>query len=103
MNNLIKKFFFFLKKIGRVFFEIFSSIGEIVLFFTDSAKYLFTGNFIKNFFLQLIKIGYNSLPVVGLTSIFTGMVLAFNLILDFQDFQQKAQFLTLLFYQLQES
>ena len=77
MNNLIKKFLFFFKKIGSVFFEIFSSIGEIVLFFFDSVRYLFTGQFYtKIFFLQLIKIGYNSLPVVGLTSIFTGMVLA---------------------------
>ena len=63
-------------KIGKIFFDIFSSVGEIVLFFFDCFKYLILDRFYPKIFLQhLIKIGYNSLPVVGLTSIFTGMVL----------------------------
>ena len=43
MNNFSKKFLFFLKKIGSIFFEVFSSIGEIVFFLIDAIKYLFTG------------------------------------------------------------
>ena len=91
MKSLIKKILFFLKKIGSIFFEVFSSIGEIVLFFFDSVRYLFTGQFYtKIFFLQLIKIGYNSLPVVGLTSIFTGMVLALQSYTGFSRFSAES-------------
>ena len=64
-------------KIGKIFFDIFSSVGEIVFIFFDCFKYLILDRFYPKIFIQhLIKIGYNSLPVVGLTSIFTGMVLA---------------------------
>ena len=45
MNYLNDKFLFFFKKIGSVFFEIFSSIGEIVLFFVNFVRYLFIGKF----------------------------------------------------------
>ena len=91
MNYLNDKFLFFFKKIGSVFFEVFGSIGEIVLFFVDFVRYLFIGQFYaKNFFLQLIKIGYNSLPVVGLTSIFTGMVLALQSYTGFSRFSAES-------------
>ena len=91
MSNFSEKFLFFLKRIGGIFFDVFSSIGEIVLFFMESLKYLFTGKFYpKIFFLQLIKIGYNSLPVVGLTSIFTGMVLALQSYTGFSRFSAES-------------
>ena len=45
-------------KVGRIFFGIFSSVGEIVLFFFDCLKYSILDRFYPNIFLQhLIKIG----------------------------------------------
>ncbi len=78
-------------KIGKIVFELFSSIGNIVLFFFDCLKYLFLDKFYHKMFLQhLIKIGYNSLPVVGLTSIFTGMVLALQSYTGFSRFSAES-------------
>ena len=77
MKNLGKFGLQYFDKFGKVFFNIFVSIGEIIIFLFECIKYLFIDKFYpKIFFQHLIKIGYNSLPVVGLTSIFTGMVLA---------------------------
>ena len=78
-------------KIGKIVFELFSSIGNIILFFLDCLKYLFLDKFYHKMFLQhLIKIGYNSLPVVGLTSIFTGMVLALQSYTGFSRFSAES-------------
>ena len=77
MNNLNKRIVNSFYQVGKMVFTIFSSIGEIVIFFLDCLKYLITDKFYPKILIQqLIKVGYNSLPVVGLTSIFTGMVLA---------------------------
>ena len=78
-------------KIGKIFFGIFSSVGEIVLFCFDCLKYFFLDKFYPKIFIQhLIKIGYNSLPVVGLTSIFTGMVLALQSYTGFSRFSAES-------------
>ena len=78
-------------KLGKIFFGIFSSVGEIVLFFIDCLKYSILDKFYPKIFLQhLIKIGYNSLPVVGLTSIFTGMVLALQSYTGFSRFSAES-------------
>ncbi len=91
MNQFLKKFINYLKKIGDLSFGIFCSIGEIVLFFIECVKYIFLDKFYPKVFLaQLIKIGYNSLPVVGLTSIFTGMVLALQSYTGFSRFSAES-------------
>ncbi|MFL2676205.1 MAG: MlaE family ABC transporter permease [Alphaproteobacteria bacterium] len=85
------KFFVLLKKIGDIFFEVTCSIGEIALFLGECIKYLFTGRFYHKIFVQqLVKVGYNSLPVVGLTSIFTGMVLALQSYTGFSRFSAES-------------
>ena len=79
------------KKIFNVVFSFFHKIGEIVEFFTDCVKYAVTDKFYLDIFLkQLIKIGFNSLPVVGLTSIFTGMVLALQSYTGFSRFSAES-------------
>ncbi|MBS91551.1 MAG: ABC transporter permease [Rickettsiales bacterium] len=84
-------FISYINKIGGLSFGIFCSIGEIVLFFSECIKYIFIDKFYPKVFLtQLIKIGYNSLPVVGLTSIFTGMVLALQSYTGFSRFSAES-------------
>ena len=39
-------------KIGKIVFELFSSIGNIILFFLDCLKYLFLDKFYHKMFLQ---------------------------------------------------
>ena len=91
MNQISKKFINYIKKIGDLSFGIFCSIGEIVLFFVECIKYIFIDKFYPKVFLtQLVKIGYNSLPVVGLTSIFTGMVLALQSYTGFSRFSAES-------------
>ncbi len=85
---LIFKYF---KKLGDYVFNFFHSIGDVVIFFIDFFKYLITGKFyFKIFTSQLVKIGFNSLPVVGLTSIFTGMVLALQSYTGFSRFSAES-------------
>ena len=91
MNDLNKRIQSSFYQIGKMVFTIFSSIGEIVIFFLDCLKYLFTDKFYPRILVQqLIKVGYNSLPVVGLTSIFTGMVLALQSYTGFSRFSAES-------------
>jgi phospholipid/cholesterol/gamma-HCH transport system permease protein len=67
----------FLASIGRVFFLFLAATGRLVLFAIDAVTHAFRPPFYLRLILrQIVDIGYYSLPVVGLTAIFTGMVLA---------------------------
>ena len=66
--------------IGRSFLRICSSIGKIGIFFYEFFICLITPPiYIKSLLSQLVRIGYNSLPVIGLTAFFTGGVLALQI------------------------
>ena len=87
MQNFMKKILYVPQIIGRNFLSFFDSIGYIIVFFFQCLKSCVSPNFYpKIFFGQLIKIGYNSIPVVGLTTIFTGMVLALQSYTGFSRF-----------------
>jgi len=66
-----------LRVIGRGTIAIFAVIGRISIFSANGLYHCVTPPFYPRLILrQMIEIGYYSLPVVGLTAIFTGMVLA---------------------------
>jgi phospholipid/cholesterol/gamma-HCH transport system permease protein len=66
-----------LASIGRTTISFFNTIGRISLFTSRAVFHCFTPPFYGRLLArQLVEIGYYSLPVVGLTAIFTGMVLA---------------------------
>jgi len=66
----------FLQAIGRAFLGFLAAIGRIVLFTASGLSFIVRPPFyLAQTGRQLIEIGYYSLPVVGLTSLFTGMVL----------------------------
>jgi len=91
MSTLLLSFFNFLKKSGGLIFSFFHTIGEIVDFFFECAISSVKEKFYFQIFLkQLVKIGFNSLPVVGLTSIFTGMVLALQSYTGFSRFSAES-------------
>ena len=91
MNRLLFKLFALIQRVFQLFFSFFCKVGEITDFFLDCLKFSLTGKFYLNIFLkQCIKIGFNSLPVVGLTSIFTGMVLALQSYTGFSRFSAES-------------
>ncbi len=91
MNRLLSDTLVLFKKIFQLIFSFFYTIGEIVDFFLDCIKFSINDRFYPNIFIkQFVKIGFNSLPVVGLTSIFTGMVLALQSYTGFSRFSAES-------------
>lgn len=77
--------------IGRAVLELFAQIGRVVLFLRDGLLQGLTPKYYgRQIFEQMWRIGYNSLPVVGLTAFFTGGALALQI---YQGSQVNAEFL----------
>jgi phospholipid/cholesterol/gamma-HCH transport system permease protein len=67
----------FLAAVGRVFIAFLSASGRLAIFALTAVSHCFRPPFyLRLVGRQMIDIGYYSLPVVGLTAVFTGMVLA---------------------------
>ncbi|MDR0640478.1 MAG: ABC transporter permease [Holosporales bacterium] len=77
----------FLERIGHCFISFLASIGSISLFLCKS---LVTGGsppyYWKQFARQALQIGYFSLPVVGMTALFTGIAMALQCSVGFSKF-----------------
>jgi phospholipid/cholesterol/gamma-HCH transport system permease protein len=67
----------FVAGIGRVMLNFLAATGRLAIFTGISVSHIVRPPFYPRLLLrQIIEIGYYSLPVVGLTAVFTGMVLA---------------------------
>ncbi len=67
----------FLASVGRVFIRFLNATGRLTYFALVALSHCVRPPFYFRLMLrQMIDIGYYSLPVVGLTAVFTGMVLA---------------------------
>lgn len=63
--------------VGRVFLQFLKSSGQLVLFTLRALSYFFRPPFyVRSFLAQTVEIGFYSLPVVALTTMFSGMVIA---------------------------
>ena len=77
----------FLASIGGAFLGFLSASGRLVLFALAAIYYGLRPPYYPRLILrQMVDIGYYSLPVVGLTAIFTGMVLALQTYTGFSRF-----------------
>ncbi len=66
--------------IGRVFLDFLGAIGRVAVFTFHGVRHIFAPPFYLRLLVrQMMSIGYFSLPVVGLTALFTGMVLALQI------------------------
>ena len=75
------------QRIGSVTLAFFSAVGRLAFFAGQSVMHAATPPFFPRLLLrQLISIGYYSLPVVGMTALFTGMVLALQSYTGFSRF-----------------
>ncbi len=80
-----------LQTIGRTFLGFLSAVGRLSLFTTISLSHCVRPPFYPRLIgRQMIEIGYFSLPVVGLTAIFTGMVLALQSYTGFARFSAES-------------
>ena len=67
----------FLQTIGRVFLTFLATVGRLSLFTLNGVSHCIRRPlYFRIIGKQMIEIGFYSLPVVGLTSVFAGMVLA---------------------------
>jgi phospholipid/cholesterol/gamma-HCH transport system permease protein len=66
-----------LQPIGRVVLSFLSSVGRLTMFMLAALSHCIRPPFYPRIIVrQMVEIGYYSLPVVGLTGVFAGMVLA---------------------------
>ena len=74
------KIIFYIALIGKTLLMFLTKVGIFSRFIWKILSYALTGPFYaKTFFNQLIQIGFLSLPVVGLTAVFTGAALALQI------------------------
>lgn len=70
----------FLASIGRSVLGMFTSIGRLVIFAGQALSHVPRPPFYRReLAVQLLRIGYFSLPVVGMTALFTGGALALQI------------------------
>lgn len=66
--------------IGRLALGFFATVGKLAFFTKEAVFHVFSPPFyFRQILAQLMHIGYTSLPVVGLTALFTGGVLALQI------------------------
>ncbi len=81
----------FLAPIGRTFLSFLAAAGRLSWFTSLSVAHCFQRPYyFSQIFRQVIDIGYYSLPVVGLTTLFTGMVLALQSFSGFSRFDAES-------------
>jgi len=76
-----------LQRVGGAVFRFLSAAGRLSIFAGRGIYHSFTPPFYPRLLLrQIVDIGYYSLPVVGMTALFTGMVLALQSYTGFSRF-----------------
>jgi phospholipid/cholesterol/gamma-HCH transport system permease protein len=81
----------FLQPIGRTFLNALAGLGRLFLFGLSGFINVVRPPYYPRLVLkQMIEIGFYSLPVVGLTAIFTGMVLALQSFTGFSRFSAES-------------
>lgn len=84
-----------LERVGHFTLINLAKCGEISLFVVDAIKHCFAPPFYPRLILrQFLQIGYFSLPVVGLTAIFSGAVLALQSYSGFSRFNAESTIAT---------
>ncbi len=80
-----------LQPLGRTFLVFLEATGRLVIFTSTAVSHCVRPPFYPRLIVrQMIEIGYYSLPVVGLTAIFTGMVLALQSYTGFARFSAES-------------
>ncbi len=85
----------FLASVGAAVFAFLAAVGRLVIFAGQALGAALTPPYYPRLILrQIVYIGYFSLPVVGLTAMFTGMVLALQSYTGFSRFNAEGAIAT---------
>ena len=77
--------------IGHTIVHLFKTVGRLSVFMLQAVMHVFVPPFFPRLIgRQLVDIGYYSLPVVGMTALFTGMVLALQSYTGFARFNAES-------------
>ena len=80
-----------IENIGNIQIKLFSNLGKFILFIIFFFRYLFKPKFyFKNNLLYFGKIFISSIPIIALTGIFSGMVLALQSYTGFSRFSAES-------------
>ncbi|GGB50495.1 ABC transporter permease [Tistrella bauzanensis] len=80
-----------LAAIGRALLGLFETVGRVALFILTVLRHVVTPPFhLRVLGRQMMEIGYYSLPVVGMTALFSGMVLALQSYTGFARFSAES-------------
>ena len=80
----------FIGSVGNKFFNFIANIGHFFIFFVTAFSWILKPPwYFRKIFQQILDIGYFSLPVVGLTTFFSGMVLALQTYNGFSEFNSE--------------
>ncbi len=81
----------FIENIGKIFISLISTLGKLILFIFLFFKYLFQPKFYLKINVQyFINIFISSIPIIALTGIFSGMVLALQSYTGFSRFSAES-------------
>src|SRR5439155_891350 len=85
----------FLASVGAAFLGFLAATGRLVVFAGGALAAIVTPPYYPRLILrQIVYIGYYSLPVVGMTALFTGMVLALQSYTGFSRFNAESAIAT---------
>lgn len=98
MNTAVQKFAEYAppvqrlcQAIGASILGMFNALGRLSFFIGDTVRHCLTPPFFfRHLLRQFMDIGYYSLPVVGMTALFTGMVLALQSYTGFSRFNAES-------------
>ncbi len=94
-SKLLKMFIKLIEMLGKFSLLNLAQIGSIAIFTGNSVKHCFTAPFyFKVILKKFLQLGYYSLPVVGLTAIFSGAVLALQSYSGFSRFNAESTIAT---------
>lgn len=81
----------FVALIGRAVLALLRAVGEVSLFAMEALSHLLRPPFFwRQFWRHFVEVAYFSLPVVALTALFTGMVLALQSYVGFARFNAES-------------
>ena len=81
----------FIESIGEIPIKFFANLGKFILFILFFFKYLFKPKFyFKNNLTYFVNIFISSIPIISLTGIFSGMVLALQSYTGFSRFSAES-------------